>query len=203
MDLRKQILILLSFGLKGGSPMLKKWVIVLLLLLPVSALGAEHKLGLTPEEVYRLVQNQGDSLLFIDVRDPVEIMFTGFTDTVDRNIPLAITDPFDFVAERAVFRMNHNKNFIADVDKALADKGLNRDSLIITMCRSGSARGLPSAEYLLKNGFTNVKFVEHGFQGDSRKEGRQRGQRTLNGWQNSGLPWSNKINPAKIYRQSR
>jgi len=55
--------------------------------------------------------------------------------------------------------MNHNKNLIADVDKALADKGLNRDSLIITMRRSGSARGLFSAEYLLKNGFTNVKFL--------------------------------------------
>jgi rhodanese-related sulfurtransferase len=184
--------------------MLKTSMIVLsLLLLPLSAVGAEHRLGLTPEETYRLVQDQGDSLLFIDVRDPVEIMFTGFTDTVDRNIPLAITDPFDFVAEHAVFGMNPNKNFVADIDKALADKGLNRDSLIITMCRSGSARGLPSAEYLMKNGFTNVKFVEHGFQGDPRQEGRQRGQRTLNGWQNAGLPWSNRLNPAKIYRQYR
>jgi thiol:disulfide interchange protein DsbC len=63
--------------------------------------------------------------------------------------------------------------------------------------------GLPSAELLLENGFSKVKFVEHGFQGDVRREGPQRGQRTLNGWQNSGLPWSNRINPEKIYRPSR
>ena len=183
--------------------MWKTWPIMMILLVPVSALGAEHRLGITPTEVYRLVQEQGRSILFIDVRDPVEIMFTGFTDTVDRNNPLAITDPFEFDDDQAAFRMNFNTNFIAEVDKALSKKGLNRNSLIITMCRSGGARGLPSAELLLKNGFSNVKFVEHGFQGDARREGPQRGQRTMNGWQNSGLPWSNRINPEKIHRPSR
>jgi len=183
--------------------MWKNWVIVMILLVPISALGAEHRLGITPTEAYRLAKEQGGSMLFIDVRDPVEIMFTGFTDSVDQNIPLAITDPFDFDDGQAAFRMNFNKNFITEVDKALAKKGLNRDSLIITMCRSGGARGLPSAELLLKNGFSKVKFVENGFQGDVRREGPQRGQRTLNGWQNSGLPWSFRINPEKIYRPSR
>ena len=183
--------------------MWKNWVIVMILLVPISALGAEHRLGTTPTEAYRLAKEQGGSMLFIDVRDPVEIMFTGFTDSVDQNIPLAITDPFDFDDGQAAFRMNFNKNFITEVDKALAKKGLNRDSLIITMCRSGGARGLPSAELLLKNGFSKVKFVENGFQGDVRREGPQRGQRTLNGWQNSGLPWSIRINPEKIYRPSR
>lgn len=183
--------------------MWKKWIIVMMLLVPVLALGAEHRLGITPTETYQIVKEQGGSILFIDVRDPVEIMFTGFTDSVDRNIPLAITDPFDFDYGQAAFRMNFNKNFIAEVDKALAKKGLNRDSLIITMCRSGGARGLPSAELLLKNGFSKVKFVEHGFQGDVRREGPQQGQRALNGWQNSGLPWSSRINPEKIYRPSR
>ena len=183
--------------------MWKNWIIVMMLLVPVSALGAEHRLAITPPEAYQLVKEQGGSILFIDVRDPVEIMFTGFTDIVDRNIPLAITDPFDFDDSQAAFRMNFNKNFIAEVEKALAEKGLKRDSLIITMCRSGGARGLPSAELLLKSGFSTVKFVEHGFQGDARREGPQRGQRTLNGWQNSGLPWSSRINPEKIYRPTR
>jgi len=111
--------------------MWKNWVIVMILLVPISALGAEHRLGITPTEAYRLAKEQGGSMLFIDVRDPVEIMFTGFTDSVDQNIPLAITDPFDFDDGQATFRMNFNKNFITEVDKALAKKGLNRDSLII------------------------------------------------------------------------
>lgn len=41
---------------------------------------AEEALSVTPEQTWDTVQEQGDNLLFIDVRDPVEIMFIGFTD---------------------------------------------------------------------------------------------------------------------------
>jgi len=53
---------------------------------------------------------------------------------------------------------------------------------------------------LREMGFPNARFVVNGFQGDARKEGPQKGMRTLNGWQNSGLPWSAKLDPAKIHR---
>lgn len=52
-------------------------------LLPSASAGP---LGLLPEDTHALVQERGDQVLFIDVRDPVEIMFTGFTDAVDANI---------------------------------------------------------------------------------------------------------------------
>src|SRR5690606_396953 len=172
---------LLTLGLVGGAQ-------------------AEEALSITPEETLNMVQEQGDDVLFIDVRDPVEIMFIGFTDAVDRNIPFQMVDRTRFNEEIAVFAMDINENFVAQVDEALADKGLDRDALIITMCRSGSARGKPSADYLLERGFSNVKYVDHGFQGDSLKEGPQKGMRLKNGWQNSGLPWSTKANPEKIYR---
>ena len=42
--------------------------------------------------------------------------------------------------------------------------------------------------------------VIDGFQGTPLKEGPQAGLRVVNGWQNSGLPWSTKMNPAKMYR---
>lgn len=166
----------------------------------VAGAQAEEALSITPEETLNMVQEQGDDVLFIDVRDPVEIMFIGFTDAVDRNIPFQMVDRTRFNEEKAVFAMDINENFVAQVDEALADKGLDRDALIITMCRSGSARGKPSADYLLERGFSNVKYVDHGFQGDSLKEGPQKGMRLKNGWQNSGLPWSTKANPEKIYR---
>ena len=166
----------------------------------VAGAQAEEALSITPEETLNMVQEQGDDVLFIDVRDPVEIMFIGFTDAVDRNIPFQMVDRTRFNEEKAVFAMDINENFVAQVDEALADKGLDRDALIITMCRSGSARGKPSADYLLERGFSNVKYVDHGFQGDSLKEGPQKGMRLKNGWQNSGLPWSSKANPEKIYR---
>ncbi|MGM0766652.1 MAG: rhodanese-like domain-containing protein [Pseudomonadota bacterium] len=157
-------------------------------------------LSLTPQETYELTQNQGDHVLFVDVRDPVEIMFIGFTDAIDRNIPFKLVDRTNFLADKGRFAMNTNPDFAADVEKALKAKGLDKDSLIITMCRSGSSRGKPSAEYLLERGFTNVKYIDHGFQGSGAKDGEKKGMRIVNGWQNAGLPWSMTLNPEKIYR---
>ena len=159
---------------------------------------AEEALSVTPEYVWDLVQQDADEILFIDVRDPVEIMFIGFTDAVDINIPFKQVDRTQFNEDKAVFAMPNNPNFTSAVEKALKDKGLGKDALIVTMCRSGSARGKPSAEYLLSQGFSNVKYVDHGFQGDTVKEGENKGFRLLNGWQNTGLPWSPKVNPSKI-----
>lgn len=161
---------------------------------------AEEALPLTPQQTYDMVQEQGDQILFVDVRDPVEIMFIGFTDTVDKNIPFKLADRSDFLADKGRFAMNINPDFAADVEKALKEKGLNKDALIITMCRSGSSRGKPSADYLLERGFTNVKYIDHGFQGSGAKEGKKKGMRIVNGWQNEGLPWSMTLNPEKIYR---
>ncbi|MEQ9547173.1 MAG: rhodanese-like domain-containing protein [Marinobacter sp.] len=162
---------------------------------------AKDALSLTPQETYDMVQERGDDLLFIDVRDPVEIMFIGYTDVVDRNIPFKLVDHSDFLVDKGRFAMNTNPDFVADVEKALTQKGLDKDDLIITMCRSGATRGKPSAEYLLERGFTNVKYIDHGFQGSGTKEGKKKGMRIVNGWQNDGLPWSMTLNPEKIYRR--
>jgi len=180
---------------------MKSILVSVLLVLGLAATAqAEEALSVTPEETWDMVQEQGDNLLFIDVRDPVEIMFIGFTDAVDRNIPFQLVDRTRWNDEKGVFAMDINEDFVAQVDAALKEKGLTRDSLIITMCRSGSARGKPSADYLLERGFTNVKYIENGFQGSTVKEGEKKGFRVQNGWQNSGLPWSTKANPEKIYR---
>ncbi|MDO6441807.1 MULTISPECIES: rhodanese-like domain-containing protein [unclassified Marinobacter] len=162
--------------------------------------SAKDALSLTPQETYDLVQKQGDQVLFVDVRDPVEIMFIGYTDVVDINIPFMLADRSTFLADKGRFAMETNPNFAASVEQALKDKGLGKDALIITMCRSGSSRGKPSADYLLEHGFTNVKYIDHGFQGSGAKEGKKAGMRIVNGWQNEGLPWSMKLNPEKIFQ---
>ncbi|MCK0106596.1 rhodanese-like domain-containing protein [Marinobacter sp. S0848L] len=161
---------------------------------------AEEALSLTPQQTYDMVQAQGDEFLFVDVRDPVEIMFIGYTDLVDKNIPFKLADRSDFLDDKGRFAMNTNPEFAAQVENALKKKGLTKDDLVITMCRSGSSRGKPSAEYLMERGFTNVKYIDHGFQGSGAKEGKKKGMRIVNGWQNDGLPWSMKLNPEKIYR---
>ena len=96
-----------------------------------------------------------------------------------------------------------SQSIAPDIQAELDKRGLGADTEIITMCRSGSERGKPSADFLRENGFPNARYVVDGFQGAAIKEGPQAGFRLQNGWQNAGLPWSPKMNPEKIYRTDR
>lgn len=158
------------------------------------------EIGMPAKEAQARVESGATDFLFIDVRDPVEIMFVGFTDSVHVNIPFLLVDRTQVNAERGTFAVNRNPDFVAEVAAELERRGLPADSEIVTLCRSGSERGEPSARLLRDNGFPNARYVVHGFQGDSIKQGPQAGLRLLNGWQNEGLPWSPKMNLQKIYR---
>ncbi|MCC4264132.1 sulfurtransferase [Oceanimonas baumannii] len=165
--------------------------------LPVYA-GADE-LGLSAKQAYE--QNRAsEQVLLVDVRDPVEIMFVGGTNEVDLNVPYLLVDRTVWDEDKQRFRLYRNPQFIEQIQAALAERGLDNTATIITMCRSGSERGLPSAEFLQEHGFTNARYVVHGFQGDSIKEGEQSGFRLVNGWQNEGLPWSPRLSPDKLQR---
>ena len=155
---------------------------------------------ISAEEAYAKIQLADKNVLLVDVRDPVEIMFVGFTDAVHVNVPYLMVDRTQWNAERGVFRLYQNPDFAAQIKAELDKRGMNSDAEVITMCRSGSERGEPSAAFLRANGFPNARFVVNGFQGSAIKDGPQAGFRTQNGWQNSGLPWSPKMNPEKMYR---
>ncbi|MGQ5487624.1 rhodanese-like domain-containing protein [Thauera sp. ZXT1-4] len=157
-------------------------------------------IAISNKDAYAKIQNDEKNVLFIDVRDPVEIMFVGSTDAVHANVPYMLVDRTQWNAEKNIFRLYRNPDFINQVKLQLAKRGLSSDAEIITMCRSGSERGEPSAAFLRENGFPNARYVVDGFQGSALKDGTQAGLRIKNGWQNSGLPWSAKMNPEKIYR---
>lgn len=158
------------------------------------------ELGISAKEVYEKVQSNDPGVLFIDVRDPVEIMFIGFTDVVHANIPFQLVDRTQWEDKRGIYSIAPNPQFVAQVKAELAKRGMKEDAEVITLCRSGSERGEPSAKLLRDNGLPNARFVINGFQGSAIKEGPQAGMRTVNGWQNSGLPWSPKMTPSKMYR---
>lgn len=174
--------------------------VALVLALTLSAAVQADELAIELDELRQLLDSQRDQLVFVDVRDPVEIMFTGFTDAVDRNVPYLLVDRKDWDAEKNRFRLNRNADFAAQVEQILKAKGLDKRAIVVTMCRSGSERGKPSAAYLREQGFEQALYLVHGFQGSSLKEGEHKGLRIENGWQNSGLPWQSKPNPEKIYR---
>ncbi len=161
--------------------------------------ASSDELGLSARQAYE--QNRdNEQVLLVDVRDPVEIMFVGGTNEVDVNVPYLLVDRSQWDEDNQRFRLYRNPQFIEQIKAALAERGLDETATVITMCRSGSERGLPSAEFLREHGFSNARYVVHGFQGDAIKEGERTGFRLVNGWQNEGLPWSPRLSPDKLQR---
>ena len=151
------------------------------------------------KEVYIMKQNIGNQMLFIDVRDPIEIMFTGFTDVVDVNIPFKLADRSAWNPKKPVFNMIVNPNFEKEIAAALEGRGLSKAVPVVIMCRSGGTRGAPATKLLENKGYEKVYVVTDGFEGGTIKEGERKNWRLKNGWKNSGLPWSYKLNKGKMY----
>lgn len=159
-------------------------------------------LYLTSQEAFDMKQAEGDNVLFVDVREPVEIMFTGFTDIVDLNVPFLLVNPSLFHPEKPVLKMDKNPDFAAGILGALEERGLDKTTPVILMCRSGGTRGAPSARALENTGLEKVYVVVDGFEGTTRKDDPNGPWRLVDGWKNSGLPWSYKLNSEKIYLRS-
>ncbi len=155
-------------------------------------------LYLTAREAYEMKQAQGDDVLFVDVREPVEIMFTGWTDVVDVNVPYMLVDPAAWNADNPRLAMRANPDFASGVAAAMEARGLGRDTPVIVMCRSGGTRGAPSAKALEPLGLSQVYVVVDGFEGGTLKDDPRGPWRLKDGWKNSDLPWSYDMNKDKI-----
>lgn len=155
-------------------------------------------LYLSATEAGAMMAERGGETLFIDVREPVEIMFTGYTDMVDANVPFMLVNPAKWHPKKPMLAMERDPGFIAGIERALAAEGLNKDAPIVLMCRSGTRSG-PAAALLAKQGYTQVYSVVDGFEGSAAKDDPNGPWRNVNGWKNSGLPWSYALDPAKIY----
>ncbi|MCI4662303.1 MAG: sulfurtransferase [Neomegalonema sp.] len=156
-------------------------------------------LYLSAQEAHDMEMSGGDAVLFVDVREPIEIMFTGFTDVVDVNVPFMLANPSKWNPKKPVLAMEKNPGFAQGILDALAERGLDKSAPVILMCRSGGTRGAPSAKALEGLGLEKVYVVVDGFEGSTDKANPKGPWRTVNGWKNAGLPWSYKLNPEKIY----
>ncbi|RXK82722.1 sulfurtransferase [Chlorobaculum sp. 24CR] len=149
---------------------------------------------LSAQDAYEMVVKNPGKALFVDVRTPAEIVYVGIADQVSLNIPYELDDFSAWDDKKNHYKMNVNPDFTRKVDDAMTAKGLGKSDPVILMCRSGG-RSASAADLLTKAGYTNVYSVYDGFEGDKNKEGR----REVNGWQNSGLPWSYKLDKQKAY----
>lgn len=155
-------------------------------------------LYLTAKETHKLVSSESNELLFIDVRTPAEIEFVGAPKSIDANIPYMLNDFTEWDAKKKRFKKVPNSNFTVLIEDALTAKGLRKNDKIVLMCRSGS-RSAKAANLLYQAGYKNVYSVIEGFEGDKSKVASNKGQRVINGWKNSNLPWTYKHEEDKMY----
>lgn len=155
-------------------------------------------LYLTAEEAYEMKQEGSDEVLLVDVREPIEIMFTGFSDVIDINVPYLLVNPAKWSPKKPVLAMEPNPDFAAGIMQALDERGLDETAPVILMCRSGGTRGAPSALALEGLGLEAVYVVVDGFEGSASKDAPNAPRRNVNGWKNAGLPWGYDLDPEKI-----
>lgn len=145
-------------------------------------------LYLSPTDAHSALRANPD-ILFVDVRDPIEISFVGHPEGLDKIIPLGVvTHQID--PGSGQYRMVNNPNVVAEFDDLRALHGKSRDATIFVTCRSG-ARSAVAVRMLAQAGYTNVWNLVEGFEGDKDATGA----RTVNGWRNAGLPWGYTLGP--------
>ncbi|HQR10927.1 MAG TPA: rhodanese-like domain-containing protein [Casimicrobiaceae bacterium] len=156
-------------------------------------------LYLTATDAFAMVSENSAKVLFIDVRTPGELQFIGMPTIVDANVPVFLAaSPPQWDAATSSLKLVPNADFVAEVDRRLAQKKLSRDATVVVICQGG-IRAARAADALTKAGFTTVYTVIDGFEGDPVAEGPNKGQRLVNGWRNAGLPWTTKLERSKMY----
>ena len=177
----------LSFAVDGSSLPKKK----------------QTKLGLymTSAEALYYVNRNAINTLFVDVRSRAEVNFLGAPTVIDANIPyMELSEWYSWNEKKKNFKLDVNSDFVSEIEHRLKDKSLSKMDTIIVICRSGS-RSSKAANLLADLGYTRVISVIDGYEGDKAKNGKFKGQRVINGWKNSGLPWSYKLDKSKMYVQ--
>ncbi len=183
--------------------------VVIAILAAGSALAAEApakatartkaELYVTAEEAFSLMTEGEKHVILVDVRDPVEIMFTGFSPMTDIHVPYKLVNSSVWDERGRTYMTFINPNFVSDMEIALSRIGADKETPIIFMCRSGATRSAPAADLMYSRGFRNVYSMVDGFEGRKAKSGPLKGARVVNGWKNSGLPWSYKLKAETMY----
>ena len=182
-------------------------LLVALLALPLAAFAVDPaslpdikktKLGLYIEakEVPEFLKTHPKTL-FLDLRTPEELLFVGVPQGIDGNAPFGIMNYSKWDDKKKAFVRFPNPDFLSNFENWSLDKGTEKSDPILLICRSGDRSAL-GADFLAKQGYTNVWSVVDGFEGDLAKDGPNKGRRMVNGWKNVGLPWSYDLDKTKL-----
>jgi len=138
-------------------------------------------------------------VILVDVRTPAEWQFVGHTHAAQIMIP-SILFKYDALDDKKPrYRSVPNANFVSELEEQAAKLGADEESTYILMCRSGATRAQPAAKMLDQYGYKNVYIMTDGFEGSKTKDGDKAGFRLINGWKNSGAPWTYKLEKEKAF----
>lgn len=138
-------------------------------------------------------------VILVDVRTPEEWQFVGYTEAAQIMIPSVIFKYDGMDEKKPRYRSVNNDNFVSELESKAADLGADENSTYVIMCRSGATRAQPAAKMMWQYGYKNVYIMTDGFEGSKTKEGDKKGFRLVNGWKNSGAPWTYDIDANKAY----
>lgn len=138
--------------------------------------------AVTPAEAHALKSSAGSRALLIDLRDWDEIHASGTAAGVDAVLPFprAETAPQD--AGRRASDALREAQFVAAVRTQVEARHGDLDTPLLLLCRSG-ARARTASRVLTLAGFSAVRPIAGGFDGEEAADGKRRG-----GWKET-LPW--------------
>jgi len=156
--------------------------------------GKQTALGLyvTAREAYEMWRAEPDKVKIIDVRTPEEYLFVGHP-AMAWKIPIA-AQSYDWDAAKGKFPMTLLTDFVSRVSEVAKP-----DDTILVTCRSGG-RSAIAVNMLAKAGFTQAYNITDGMEGDAVTDPNSvfQGQRLVNGWKNSGCPWTYDLTPDRL-----
>jgi rhodanese-related sulfurtransferase len=157
-------------------------------------------LYLTPQQAYDMKKANPKGVAFIDVRTRAEAMYVGWPSDADALVPYVEHPELmsDWDDKRHMYKLEPNQDFVPEIERRMAEMGLGKDATIILICRSGD-RSSKAQDRLQSAGYSKVYSIAEGVEGDTVKEGPKAGQRAVNGWKNANLPWTYKLDKAKMY----
>ncbi len=150
-------------------------------------------LYVTAKEAYEMWLTDKSKIKILDVRTPEEYIFVGHA-PMARNIPIKLFNYKMAVRNKGPL-MVANPNFIAEVGQKF-----KTSDTILVICRSGN-RSAAAVNAMASAGFKIAYSVTDGFEGDRVKDPSSSfyGKRFKNGWRNSGVPWTDKLNPELMW----
>ncbi|MCP4001183.1 MAG: rhodanese-like domain-containing protein [Gammaproteobacteria bacterium] len=129
------------------------------------------------KDAWGILENNPAALL-VDVRTQVEWQLIGQADlsSISKE-PLCL---------QWVTMQGMNKNFIDELQAALDERGVAKDTPLYFMCQSGG-RSKMSAMQCAEMGYSQCFNIAEGFEGELNE---QKHRNSISGWKVAGLPWT-------------